>query len=510
MARQGPTRLQPRGVVVLAAVAAVVGRSLGLVFPVGADEAGFTLVARAWDPGPDSVYGPYWVDRSPPLIGLFRLADQLGGPLFIRVVGAAGCVLLVVAAAGAARALLRLVDIDGPDADRAAAWCAVLAAGLVSSGMLDAVGAKGELLGIPLVMTSCWLSLAALARPRPDRVALALAAGAGLAAVAAMGVKQNLVSGVVLGGAMAAGLVAERRTTVDHAARLSLAAGVGVAVPVLATVGWALATGVGLEPLWYASYGFRADAAAVIAAGSTEATRARALLLVGIAVVQGAALVLLLVACHARRAFGRSPTVAVAVGLVLLVDVSGLVLSGSFWRSYLFVLVPGLVLGAALLQALGGRPARGVRLAAVAAGASAVVSLAVAAVLIASGAVVPREARTSEAIADVSRAGDTLVVYGGRPSIVLTSGLPSPYPHLWSLPMRTLDPGLADLRALLAGPDAPTWVVVWVPLSAWDGTGEPLAPVLERRYGLHGRACGDRPVYLLAGERRPPLEPRCD
>ncbi len=50
-------------------------------------------------------------------------------------------------------------------------------------------------------------------------------------------------------------------------------------------------------------------------------------------------------------------------------------------------------------------------------------------------------------------------MYGGRADIQYTSGLPSPYQHLWSLPMRTLDPDLTELRALLEGPDAPTWFV---------------------------------------------------
>ncbi len=101
------------------------------------------------------------------------------------------------------------------------------------------------------------------------------------------------------------------------------------------------------------------------------------------------------------------------------------------------------------------------------------------------------------------------MVYGGRSEIVLTSGMSSPYEHLWTLPMRTLDPDLAELQALLAGPHPPTWVVMWVPASAWGGLGETLDPVLDERYRPHGQTCGDHPVYLLAGVSRPPLDLNC-
>ena len=45
--------------------------------------------------------------------------------------------------------------------------------------------------------------------------------------------------------------------------------------------------------------------------------------------------------------------------------------------------------------------------------------------------------------------------------------MPSPYDQLWSLPMRTLDPDLRRLTALVDGPDRPTWLVEWVDFEAW-------------------------------------------
>ena len=52
-----------------------------------------------------------------------------------------------------------------------------------------------------------------------------------------------------------------------------------------------------------------------------------------------------------------------------------------------------------------------------------------------------------------------MVVLYGQAAIYETSRLHPAYPFMWTLPMRVLDPDLADLRALLSGPDAPTFVV---------------------------------------------------
>jgi hypothetical protein len=120
------------------------------------------------------------------------------------------------------------------------------------------------------------------------------------------------------------------------------------------------------------------------------------------------------------------------------------------------------------------------------------------------------EVRTGDAIAESAAPGDTLVVFGGRPDLQTASGLASPYPYLWSLPMRTRDPGYADLRELLAGPDAPTWLVEWVDFRAWSDEGvAELELVVAERYVEHGTTCNGKPVYLLAGVERPDVSPAC-
>ena len=74
-------------------IAMAVGVCLGWLPFVGRslspDEGGLLTVAGQWAPG-SSLYGDYWVDRPPLLIGLFALADGLGGVVAAACPGAGG------------------------------------------------------------------------------------------------------------------------------------------------------------------------------------------------------------------------------------------------------------------------------------------------------------------------------------------------------------------------------------------------------------------------------------
>ena len=485
------------GIIWAAAVAAALVRVPGLAWPLRPDEAGFTLVARAWEPQSDSMFGPYWVDRSPLLIALVRAADALGGPVVLRVLGALGCALLVVAAAQTARLIA---------GDRAAAWTAVATAAVTSNPSIDAVAAKGELLGIPLIVSSFWLSLLALRRGSPG-----WAAGAGLLGGLALGLKQNLVAGLVFGAVLLLGSWLTGRVGRADFLRLAGGALLGAAAPVAATVVWAMSAGVHLSTLWYAVYGFRSDALDVILRTSSAANeeRARELLIVafagGIAWIIGGFLV------HLRSEWESDRTLTLATLAVVLVDGLGLVLGGSYWRQYLFGLVPATALCAAVLTARASRRGVAMRTLIVAAAVISVVSWVGWLTQNLDGSKSADEYYTGEAVGAAARPGDTLVVYGGRADIQYASGLPSPYQHLWSLPMRTLDPDLAQLTALVESPDRPTWLVEWADFDAWDSPGAAtLRAAVQERYVLHGLGCRDRPVYLRRDATRPPLELDCD
>lgn len=495
------------------ALVAAAARLPGALWPIRPDEAGFTMVARVWDPGPESVYGPYWVDRPPLLLAVVRLSDELGGPLFVRILGAVGCALLVLAAAGVAREGARLVDATAARERVAVRLTAVGTTALTSNAMIDLVAAKGELLSLPFLVGSFWLSLRGL-RTRSTWCAFA----AGLAGAVALGLKQNMAGGLVFAGVLLLMELARRRLPPRRFARLALAGLAGAAVPAVATVGWAMLAGVRLSALWYAVYGFRSDAMRVIWSQPAAAPERRARELVLIFVGSGLVLLIGWLARRASALLRAQPTLASATLAVLLVDLAGVAMGGSYWRPYLFGLVPSAVLVLTLLSLRlvdGSRQPAGLRArAAEAVVAALVVSAGVAGVgwgaAWVGGVEPPTEVYTGEAIERASAPGDTMVVFGGRADLQLTTGMPSPYPYLWSLPARTLDPGSRQLARLLAGPRAPTWFVAWVPLGAWDPRSESnLHRVLSRRYDVHGNACNGHPVYLRRGLARPPLHLGC-
>lgn len=485
-----------RHAVAVAVMLTMLARLPALTRPVRADEAGFLLVARAWSPQADSLYGAYWVDRPPPLIAVFEAVDALGGVTTLRLLGAAIAGLTVLLAAAVAGV------VSGP---RATVWTAALVAALLSNPMIDVVAVKGELLALPCVLGSILLTLLAVRRR-----AWPLAFAAGVAAALAVGLKQNLATGLVFAGVLL--LVGWRTKAIPGRSTAALAvAGVGgAAVPVLATIAWAEAAGVRLSTLWDTVYGFRADAARVIADGTTDAPERRAWILLAIAIGTGLLLVLAGPFARLRELWRDDPPVTAATVAVVLVDVASLAAGGSFWQDYLLPLIPGAALCTALLAGRDGRTGRTMRGLVVAAIVSAALAMAFWLVWNATGHQEFDEVRTGEAIAESAEPGDTLVVFGGRADLQRVSGLDSPYPYLWSLPMRTRDPAYADLTALLGSTDAPTWLVEWVDLDAWADAGVPeLREAIDEHYVEVGTTCNDKPIYLLRGVDRPTVTPDC-
>jgi hypothetical protein len=478
-----------RWTVVVAAAAAFLVRLLGLTRPVRADEAGFELVARAWQPSADSVYGAYFVDKPPPLIALFKVSDGIGGPLFIRVVGAVACAALVLVAAATAR---QVAD------ELAARWTAVAAAALVTTPVIDLIAVKGEVLGLPFLVGAVGLALVAVR----DRAALP-AFAAGLLAGLPLGLKQNLAGAVVFVAVLFVGSQVAGRVGRGELARLAGAAVAGFALPVLATVGWAVAAGVRLHTLWYAVYGFRADASTALGDSAVGAPVRRALVLVVILVVTGIGVVLAAYLARVRDHWHRDAPLTAALVAMIAFDVLALALGGSFWQDYAFGLVPGALVATALLAAR--LRARLVPLMAV----STVVCLVGWGAWNLAGQQEFDEHDTGVALREVAEPGDTLVVFGGRADLQLESGLSSPYPYLWSLPMRALDPDLTRFRALVDGPDAPTWLVEWWSFDTWTAKGGDLRREVEQRYAEHGTGCDGRTIWLLRGTDRPVPRPRC-
>ena len=219
-------------------------------------------------------------------------------------------------------------------------------------------------------------------------------------------------------------------------------------------------------------------------------------------------------AVRAPRIAATLPVVGSAVALLLVSDVVGIVTSGSFWRPYLFVLVPSTALAWACAVIAGAprtegdearhRPRLGVGVVG-ACVVSTVVSL-VGFMAIWWAGPPPQQVLLGRELGRVSHPGDSMLVYGGRADVQWASGLPSPYEHLWSLPMRTLDPDLSHLRSVLSGPDAPTWLVEVVRIDAWSELGTaPIKEELLERYTYLGTFCGGLGVYRL--DSAPAVEP---
>lgn len=494
-----------------AALLATLGRFGGWLWPLRPDEAGFLMVARAWDPRPDALYHPYFVDRPPSLLLVVRWADAIGGPYFLRLVAALGCGVAVLFTASLVREVARDLPhrVEEATLARVSAGAALMTAAFLVTPQVDAISAKGEVLGVPLLVGSCLLALRA-ARTRSPGWAFT----AGLLAMSAVGLKQSLVGGLVHGGVLLAVAWATRRVGGRTFLRLAGAAAFGAAVPVLATVVGTWAAGVELSQVGYAVLGFREDASQVIIEQTNPANTSRLVHLLVASVTTGMVLVALRSLLGVRVALRRVPGPTLAALAMLVGDVTLLVASGSFWRPYLLALVPSLVALWAYTRVATltprepraqpttrGEGRRRSRLDAVVVGfcvASSVVSLIGWTWGVWWNGAPPREYVLGREIGRVAAVDDTLVVYGGRADLQWASGLESPYPHLWSLPMRTADPDLAQLRGVLAGPDAPTWLVEVVELRAWDRMGaEALRGVVRARYAHVGTYCEDFAVLRL-------------
>lgn len=461
-----------------ACVATAVLHAVTIPRPLGPDEGGFAVMAEYWrEPGPH-LYGPLWVDRPPGLIAIFDLGNSLG-PYGVRFIAAA-CALIVVIAVACAAA-----TVAGP---RAATWSAWTAAALTSTTLLQSHQLTGELAGSAFVA----ISVAALliGRRLDGQGAVLVGCSSGVAAAAAVLVKQNLIGAIVFAGVLAAATYLARRWTPGTTALVG-GFGLGVTVSVSAPVLWAADRGV-MRQLWYAVFEFRGDAARVMDDWSWEAPAMRlgALLVIAIATAM-LPLAVVLGAAVRGRPLATSPlaaAIAATLGFQLVAMVVGLV----FWPHYLISFTPMLALSAGLVAVRTTPAARWTR--------RIVVAAVVSAAIVTPGTALafpPSQAYVVGTwVKSSAAARDSIVVTYTHANVVHASALKPAYPYLWSLPARTLDPQGQLLATTLKGADRPTWVVTWDRLNRWQ-----LDPRRDVRQGLtaHYRRvaliCG-RPIWL--------------
>jgi hypothetical protein len=482
-------------------VAVVIARLVFVGQPLRSDEGGYLFAARHWDPGSgEFIYGDFHVDRPPLLLLAYRLAAMSEWDAMVRVltIPVVLTAVLAVACAGFLAA-----------GSRGARWSAVVAGALLCSPALAADQADGELFAVPFVATSVALSLAAWREGTTARqLGYGLAAGA-LAGAAPL-VKQNFLEGLVFAGVLLGADACARRRVTPRCAAVGLGFGAGV-VAVHATA-YLWATTLDLEPVrvWADLVAFRGQALGVIWGGSLEAPMVRAGILLLLGVVS---MTLPITWTWLRRLPDRPSRVTPqewAVTGMLLFGVVAITLGGSYWPHYLLQLTVAVALAAGIVAADGGRWGhRARRQARLAVCSCAVAVVAMSLVY----AVVPHvwfQERTGRWLAETAAPGDTAFVAYGHPSVLEAADLSSPYPYLWSLPMRTLDPAQHRLRRTLAGPDAPTWLVQINRPDSWgiDRDGR-LRALIEARYEHVAEVCGHAVLVRSDVTRVPAPLPRC-
>jgi 4-amino-4-deoxy-L-arabinose transferase-like glycosyltransferase len=481
-------------------LAVTVARSAYAVQPLRSDEGGYLLIARHWRAGGEFLYGDYHVDRPPLLLLLFRVAALSEWDGMIRVLTIPFALLFVLAAWHVGR---RLSEGSG------GRWAALVAAGLMCSPALAADQADGELFAAPLVMAALALSLAAW-QAFDERVRLGLAFAAGLLAGAAPLVKQSFLEGAVFILVLVVATWWERRRIGRRELTFGLAALAGGALPHAVVVTWAAAGGVGPSRLWQDLAGFRGAAFGVIWASRPGASIERATHLVALGLISGLLLVLATWLAATRPWRLRLTPEQWGLMAVLAFGAAAIVAGGSYWPHYLLQLAVGAAAAAGAVAPLLTRAGRWMRGAARMVVGAAVAGTVAMAAIYASTPWVWFQERTGRWLAESAASGDTAVVVYGNPSVLEAADLPSPYPYLWSLPMRTLDRDQARLRSTLGGPDAPSWIVQVSGFDAWGiDVDSRLRHLVERRYRQVAEVCGN-PVWLRQDlERRLAPSPRC-
>lgn len=475
----------PRAVLLVAALAVVARLPFLMVLP-SPDEAGLLIVGGQWHDG-TSLYGDYWVDRPPLLMGLAELAARSGGVIALRLIGLVAVVVTVVACAATAHRLA---------GDRAARWTAVAAALLTVSPWLGADRVNAELLAAPWLAVGVYVAVRAVERGSLPWSVLTGAAGA-----AAVMTKQNHADAAVFAIVLLAASVIAKDVPARRALAMTGAAAAGALVVVASLLLWAWVRGTDPAGLTDALFAFRLRADAVMATDRSDSADGRQYELLGRSLGSGQLLLVLATVCAPVLRRCRA-SVWWALSAMTLFATASVLAGGSWWSHYLVELAVPVSVATGLLAT---RTRWVVPAAVVYATAAAVVGAFVIhpALTTVDGAVA-----AGRMVGRVADPADTVVSAWGRPDLVRAAGLASPYEHLWSLPVRTDDPGLVDFTRLLTGPDAPTWVVSNGTLGTWGLTSDTAERELKRRYRLVAGVCAYR-IWLRNDVRRPvPERPR--
>ena len=435
------------------------------------DEGGLLTVAGQWAPG-SSLYGDYWVDRPPLLIGLFALADGLGGALALRVMGLVAVALTVVLAGVIGR-----LAAGRQATTRAVVLPAATAALLLATPLFGSTVVSAELLGLPFVLAGIAAALVSLqpGRTGPPR-------RGGRSPPAPPEPRRSWSSRTSWTSPCSSPWWPSLSRRRAAGLRLLGGAAVGAVAMTAVVLGVAATRGTGPAGVWDAVVVFRARGgrhhrpvrqprdrqAAGRGAGRPPVQRgAAARRRAGPDVGPG------------RAGDGRPAGLRSAAWALLAWEMFVVLVGGGYWLHYLMGLVPGLVvLAAASAQA----SPRRTRWLVAAYAYTACSTVAVLCWVLVNPIERPEESAIAY-LAAHARPGDTAVVAFGTPNILQGAGLQSPYPQLWSLPARVRDPQARELTDVLTGPEAPTWLVVsGRSVTTWGIDGAAANRIVRSRY----------------------------
>lgn len=484
-------RLPQPGSVGLVALAAVFTLLLRLPFvtkPLSPDEAGLLIIAQNWSEGP-FLYGDYFVGRGIAVIALYALGDAVGGWLGIRIVGMLAAVTMVVAAGWAGHQLR---------GRRGAGWAALLAASYSSTYAFSSAVTNERLIGAAVVMTSCAVTLSAARHPG----SVARATLAGVLATLPILMVQSYVDALVFAAVLLLASVVTRRLDLRAALRVALGGVLGMLLTLGALAVLFATTWMTWEQFWFQMVGYRVEASYVVREGADMPVE-RLRRMGEIVVFTGVVVVLVGLLAGIREIRRRSDLLPVwfAILAMLGLTLASMVAGGDFWPDYLLQAIPELAMAMALVAPSGRWPGVVARFGALVAAVAAVGAVYMGLQRPILGTA-DNEGDVGRWLAEAKEPDDTATVVFGKANVLHHAGMTTPYPYLWSLLTRTLDPDLDLLAETLSGPEAPTWLVAWHGPDTWElDSDDRVDGIIRDRYAFVGSPCG-KDVYLLRGETR--------
>jgi hypothetical protein len=422
------------------------------------------------------------------------VANLFGGIIALRILGVLVAVISVLLLTSTARRAF---------GDRAATVTAVAAAALLATPLYGAIDVNGELMALPFLALGLRAATEAVLSTDEKRARIS-ALVTGVAAMCALLVKQNIADVLIFAAVFwLLSWRLKKLTGRQLLERVGFAA-IGAVIAYAVVMLWAIAHGTSPVDVYDATYPFRVKAARVIADNPLVAEIAGERLggLGRSFITTGAPLIALL---FAARGIWKAQSTAFAWALVAIIgwSVFSVLAGGSYWTHYLVESIPAAAL------AIGSVAVASPRL------TKAVIAVVAASTLVAGSVAASDPPATpgttiGDAFKHVKQPGDTLFAAFGDAEILRESEMTSPYQYLWSLPARTLDPKLDELRGILNGPEAPTWVIIRGSSTKTRLKDGGAFAVIESRYHLVGKVC-DREVYLLDSVVRdtPNADDRC-